>query len=145
MILLVQNILNGSDQGVHICEQFISAGRSFQVLPKALNWIELRTVLRQEHRKQPIFQNGECCLAGKAMVDGAIVQHQDQRAFARMLLYQMIQKGNEGFTVALVCYLIDNFVGDPVVGSKEMTPLLLTWGGNAFLAASLHPAGNQYG
>ena len=35
---------------VHIGKQFISAGRNFQVLPKALDGIELRTVLRQEHR-----------------------------------------------------------------------------------------------
>ena len=90
-----------------------------------------------------IFQNNEGSLVGKAMMDRAIVQYQYQWSFASMLLREMVQESNEGFAVALFCYLINDFVCHPVVGTKEMTPLLLSWSGNSLLAASLHPASDQ--
>ncbi len=76
-------------------------------------------------------------------MDRAIVQDQDQGSFSAMLLHQVFQESDEGFTVAFLCDLADDFIADPVVGAKEMTPLGLTWGRNSFLATSLHPTSDQ--
>ena len=77
------------------------------------------------------------------MMDRTIVQNQDEWTFTGMLLYEMLEKSNEGFTVALVGYLVDHLIGDPVVSAKEMTPLLLSWCRDPLLATALHPTSHQ--
>ena len=60
-----------------------------------------------------------------------------------MLLNQVIKKTDESFAVALLGNLINDFISNPVIGSEEMTPLLLSWSCNSFLATALHPTRNQ--
>lgn len=78
-------------------------------------------------------------------MDGAIIQYENQGSFSGMLLHQVLQESDEGFAVAFLRDLVDNFIGDPVVGAKEMPPLGLPGSRNSFLAPSLHPTGDQEG
>jgi len=62
-----------------------------------------------------------------------------------MLSDQVIQKGDEVITIALFRNLLNDLIGNPIVGAKDMPPWLLPWGRNPFLTASFHPAGHQNG
>jgi len=143
--LLLEDLLNRSDNSFDVGKQLVGTSRRFQVSPETLNGVELRTVARQKDGQQVIFEYRKGSLAGQAMMDGTIVQDQDQWTISGMLLHQVLQKGDEGFTVAFLGDLVDNLIGDPVVGAKEMPPLWLTGGRNSFLATSLHPTGHQEG
>jgi hypothetical protein len=77
------------------------------------------------------------------MMDGTIVQDQDEWTFPGVLLKEVLQESDERFAIPSFSNLVDDFIGDPVVGTKEMTPLWLTRRGNALLAASLHPTSHQ--
>ena len=78
-------------------------------------------------------------------MDGTIVHDQDPWTISRMVLNQMLQEGDEGFTITFVCHLVNHFIGNSVVGVKQMTPLLLTWRWNTFLVTTLHPTSDQDG
>jgi len=78
-------------------------------------------------------------------MDGTIVQDQDEWTFSGVLLKEVLQESDERFAITSFGDLVDDFVGDPVVGAKEMTPLWLTRRGNSFLVPSLHPTSYQEG
>jgi hypothetical protein len=55
----------------------------------------------------------------------------------------MIEKGDEIVTRSLFTDQVNDFISDPVVSPKDMSPLLLSGCGDPFLRAFLHPAGHQ--
>ena len=79
------------------------------------------------------------------MMDGTIVQDQDEWMFSGVLLKEVLQESDERFAITSFGDLVDNFIGDPIVGTKEMTPLWPTGGRNSLLAPSLHPTSHQEG
>lgn len=76
-------------------------------------------------------------------MDGTIIQDQDEWAFTGVLLKEVLQESDERFAITSFGDLVDDFIGDPVIGAEEMTPLWLTRRGNALLAPSLHPTSHQ--
>lgn len=114
------------------------------MLPKTLNRVQLRTVLGQKQREQLVLQQRESGLGRLTAMDRAIVQNDDQRSSGRVLMNQVFQESNEGFTVACWRHLVDELVGDPVVSTKDVLPLLLSWRRNAFLTTPFHPTSHQH-
>lgn len=72
-------------------------------------------------------------------MDGTIVQDQNEWTFTGVLPKKVLQESDERFAIPSFGDLVDDLIGDPVIGTQEMPPLGLTRRGNALLATSLHP------
>ena len=78
------------------------------------------------------------------MMLGGVVQYQHNRTLIRGLLYQRIEKGDKGITVSLGCWHGNHFIGQEIVGTEQVMPLLFTWRVNTFLRPPFHPASAQH-
>ena len=56
-------------------------------------------------------------------MDGTIIQDKHEWMFSGVLLKEVLQESDERFAITSFGDLVDNFIGDPIVGTKEMTPL----------------------
>ena len=111
--------------------------------PEALNGIEIRAIGWQELRQYPLIQDGKGSVCGSTMMVGGVVHNEYHRFIRGQLLNDKVEKGNKGIAVFRSGGQGDHLVGQEIVRTKEMVPLLLTRCGNAFLLATFHPAGTQ--
>lgn len=104
--------------------QLVRTRQVFQMSPKSLDPVEMRTVSWQPDHPEAMLEQTECCQGRRTPRISRIVHDQNHPPHRINAHQEMLQKGDEGLTVLPRHGFVGNPIATPVIGSNQVMTLL---------------------
>lgn len=117
----MQDVLNFLNQFFETAPKLIGTGQVFKMTPKALDWVQLRTVSRQPNDKDPMLKQAQGSERRSALMVGSAIHDQDEATDWVLFDQQIFQKGDEGLTVLPLGNHRFDAIAGPVISAEDVT------------------------